>query len=59
MSFNSQSLTFHDEDEFISQSFSQFNFEEFTLPSQTQQQSQDQTAHHLNQVKNVNMFNDL
>jgi hypothetical protein len=34
MSF-SQSLSFQDDD-FISQPFSQFNFQDFTVPSQTQ-----------------------
>lgn len=43
MSF-SQSLSFQDDDFLLSQSFSQFNFQDFTLPSQTQASQLD---HHI------------
>ena len=46
----SQSLSFQEDDDFIiSQSFSQFNFQDFTLPSQSQASQLD---HHIeSQVK--------
>lgn len=52
----SQSLSFQEDDDFIiSQSFSQFNFQDFTLPSQSQASQLD---HHIGSQVKLELFDE-